>query len=172
MKRWLNSIYITPTSQWYCLIRFIHNNYKLVILIIFCSFLSFPIIRIGYYYYQYNQKILSFSELSDEFLKQETLLKSLTQNQQQNQQKDQLFTEWNQKLREQIYQHNLNVENIQWQFEQGKQVYLVLNQKSQSVFNFIYALDKIDSLYFNQVIFLKKDTNHSVQLQADMFFIN
>lgn len=169
MLTWLNNLYLYPSSQSYLFFYNLQQNYKKWGVIFFLLINIYPCFRLVYYVHQQNIQQQTSSQLSEEIKQQEKLLNSLVQYQ-QNRQKDHQFIEINRQLRNLIEQNSIYIENIQWKFEQGTQVQLILTQQSETIFSFIYALSKLKYLKFNSLTLSKLHQDRLIQFNAELTF--
>lgn len=170
MKAWLNNIYITPQSKHYLIFSFLLKYKKRLMMAAMLMINSYSIVSYVYYEQQVRQYEQQMTLLNEEISQNEKRLNILMGKKADNQAKDNDFTEINRKIKQVIAQHNAKVEQIKWEFEQGKQINLVLSQSSSVIFNLIEALEKLNALYFNELLLFKLHQDRLIQLQADLTF--
>lgn len=169
MSQWLNDLYLQPYHSAHKPLRVLQHYYKRLGLLMLMLITAYPLVDLGraYYFSRYYQQRVQM--LSDEIGQQQKILAGLMQYQ-QYQQADRQFTQLNEKLNALIEKYQINTEQMQWQFEQGKQVYLVLNQKSLPMFAFIRELDQFDKSVFRKLQLIKLNQQRLIQLQAELVF--
>lgn len=170
MKKWLNNAYINPQSRQYLCLVFLQHYAKRLFCLAFIIIHAYPSILLCHEYYQHRYLYKTEQLLSAELVQQEKLLQSLRNKKSESENRDKDFSEVNRKITQIAEQYQIKIEHIQWQFEKGKQASLVLSQRSASLFEMIKALDKLPSLYFNELILFKLHQARLIQLQAQFTF--
>lgn len=162
----LDNYYLNPTGQGYRFFTFLQHRRKTLLFNLPLLLLLYPVSGYIYYTYQSQQQTVHLNELTEQKRILENQLSRLLHSQQENSEKDNLFSQVNQTLRQTLEQHQSQIEHQQWQFEQGKQLNMILNQPSQHLFELLHALNQIDRLALTELSLIKLDKARLIQIHS------
>ncbi|WP_324682405.1 hypothetical protein [Bibersteinia trehalosi] len=164
----LLAIYLKPEHWGYRLLENSRCYWLYLSLIGLAILLTYPLFITSQAFYQ-QQHWQTLQNEKQQYLAQQTkLLEGLQQIHQQDNQKDNQIAAINQQIKNLASQQQATIETLQWRFSHGKQIELVLQQKSQTIFPFIEQMTVIKQLHFKQLSLLKLNQKKQVQLSAEI----
>lgn len=166
MKNWILNGYLYPESQRYLFFYFLNRYLISGLGILFLMIIAFPL----YHYIDDRVKISEQITLKQEHieeLKQQTArLELLKKNQQTQQQEHHLFNQVNPQIQRLLAKYQITTEQLHWQLDQEKHLYLTLNHHSQTIFHFLYEINQLEKLYPQEITLINLHQPPLVQLNA------
>ncbi|WP_373766200.1 hypothetical protein [Glaesserella sp.] len=168
MKNMILRQYIKPLNLPYKLFTIVHTRFiSLCSLSVLCI-LTYPAL---YYLYLSNTDETNRQQhrmLQQRLLTENELLKSLQNHQININKKEGNLASLHQQIKSVLDHDQANIEHIQWGFDNGKVVYLTVNQQTEKIFHIIHQLNRLDSLKFKEISLIKLGHDRLVQLNTTL----
>lgn len=168
MLKQLENLYLHPNHWAYFFLEKLSRHWIKINIILFSIVCIYPIIQTSKTYYHYQYLLENRQKQKNNLEQQNRLLESLQKlNHEKNQQDGQLAT-LNQQIKELIEQQNAIIDTLQWRFDNGKQIELILQHQSSQIFGLIEKLVSIKSLNFKSISLLKLNQQKLIQLNTEI----
>lgn len=168
MLKRLENLYLNPNHWGYFYFETISRHWLKINALLLITLCAYPLIQTFQAHYRHQYLQASLEQKQENLQQQHKLLESLQNlNREKNQQDGQLAI-LNQKIKELIDQEKAKIETLQWRFDSGKQIELVLQQQSPKVFSLIEQLIMMNSLNFKSLSLLKLNQQKLVQINAEI----
>ncbi|AUI66180.1 MULTISPECIES: ATPase [Glaesserella] len=167
MKNNILKIYNNPYSPLYSTLYYL-NQYKHIIFLLIFILLNTPSIfqffSISNQTYDHQKNEIT---LKEENLHKQQQLKLLQEKFQLSHNESQNISDINQQIRSILSQNGARVENIQWNMEE-KKIYLILSQRTQSIFQIIHLLNQVPTIKFQEMILTKLNREKHIQINVTL----
>lgn len=172
MKKQLAKLYLNPTSNGYRLFDYQNRYFIRLLFTLSLLIIAYPIGLYGYFYYQTEKETKQTEQLDQTLNQKAKLLAGLMQFQTEQSRKDSQLAALNQAIKHIIETHSGEIENIQWQFHSGKQIYLSVNQSTPHILKIIDEINQLPLLQFKEMTLLKLNEKRFIQLNAQLLVNN
>lgn len=164
MFEW-DKYYLLPNSFPFKFNELLNKYLKLILLSVFVFFVAYPayllIVSIQTLHASHQEHQL----LEAEIKQKSEYYQSIKQYNQNLQIKDAQISELNQKLQTLFLRHNLKLEQMQWQLENGKSAHLIIIQRFTAIFKFIETLNNMERIEFKEINLTKHDEKALLKLE-------
>lgn len=168
MKNWLQKQYLSPKGMPYIIIEILNQHFLLIIGLMTVLILAIPIFNLIHKNHQANI-LQQENHQTDETLNQkEKLFLSIQARQKKLNSQDINITQINQKLAELFNTYQIENENMQWDFSNGKSITISLAHKATTLFSLIDTFSRFPNLRIKELTLNKLDESHLVQLNINL----
>lgn len=165
IKNKINDIYSNPSSNLFKAIYLIKKYQKIIQLSIFITFIVLPITYIIKNHLEINNLLEKIAIQNKELEHQKISYKSLF-NKGKSEKTDYNLTTINNTIKKIAQKHQLNIDSLNWNLEQGKSIELKIVGNSHLLFSFINEINKTNYLKYNLLTLTKSTQNKKIELNA------
>ncbi|MEG9498450.1 hypothetical protein [Mannheimia indoligenes] len=167
IKNKLENLYLNPNSNIFKLVNSIRKNQKAIQAFIFFTLILLPILYISKTHLYINQILEKIGNQNINLIHQKNLYNQLFDKVKSKKSENNL-TNINTTIQKTAQKHHLNIDNLNWNLEQGKSIELKITADSHSLFNFINDLNQIDYLKYHLLTLTKSAEDRKVELTATL----
>lgn len=168
LSKIIQAHYLTPESVVFQAISKINRYYKKIILSLGLFLLFYPIVKAVNLAQQLTNLEYKLKNSTLETTEKERLLQATLAEKGNNGYENLTPTKINQQLESLFQQQQIEVNNMQWELEQDKQINITLTQKAKPLFELIHQLNQIDYLRMKEITLTRLDYQQLVQLNATL----
>lgn len=168
MKHFLYQAYLNPEKTTFHFLENLRAYWWIWSLAFLLIPLAYPIFQYAERHYRLTQQEQSVEQLQQKITQQHRKLTSLQQFYSQKNQQDSEVAARHHQIKQLLDQEKAHIETMQWRFEQGKQVELVIHQTSPTVFRLIEQLSQLPKLAFQEIHLTKLHYQQQIQLSAKL----
>lgn len=166
MKKIIRHSYIKPHSGAYRFFSNLHKYLLLYIIIIILIILSYPTLNYFFYYTKIIQQRQEKETLHKQFITALRLKESLNKNNQQENLQDKYFSQVNQRIKNIIEKSKTKIENLQWDLDTDRKLYITFSQQSNHIFPILSELNALEKLYPTEILLTKLNQDRLIQVNA------
>ncbi|MEG9487279.1 hypothetical protein [Mannheimia indoligenes] len=167
IKNKLENLYLNPNSTIFKVVNFIRKNQKTIQAFIFFTLILLPILYIIKIHLDINQLLEKIGEQNVNLTHQKNLYNQLFDKVKSKKTENNL-TNINTTIQKIAQKHHLNIDNLNWNLEQGKSIELKITADSHSLFNFINDLNQIGYLKYHLLTLTKSTEDRKVELTTTL----
>lgn len=168
MIKELELLYLKPNHWGYHLLEAARCHWLKISLALFTITCFYPALQ-NVQAFRTQQGLTQELQHKQENLQQQNrLLATLQQRQQEKTAQDGQLAELNQQIKNLVDKEKAMIDTIQWRFDNGRQIDLILLQQSHKMFRLIDQLATVQSLQFKEISLLKLNRQKLVQLNAEI----
>lgn len=168
MKQWLLNCYLFPEKRAFILLDHVRHYWYFYAFAVAIVINSYPVFRYVENYYQQHYLAQQHPNLQASIQQLERQKSALKQHHLRKNQQDKQLVEFDQQLKQIIQQENAVIEHMQWQFEQGKQLEISLQQHSTAIFKIIEQITQLEKLAFQEISLAKLHQQRRIQFSAQL----
>lgn len=168
MQQRLLSLYLKPNHWGYYLLETARCHWLTISIALLAVICLYPAILNLQAIRTHQHLAQEIQHKQADLQQQNRLLASLQQRQQEKAQQDGQLATLNQQIKNLVDQEHAIIDTIQWRFDNGKQIELILHQRSDKIFRLIEQLSTISSLQFKELSLLKLNRQKLLQLNAEI----
>lgn len=168
MLKHLEQLYLKPTHSGYRLLETTRCHWLKISLALLAILCFYPALQ-NLQGLRTQQNLVQALQQKQVTLQQQgRLLTTLQQRQQEKTAQDRQIADLNQQIKNLVDKEKAIIDTIQWRFDNGRQIELILHQKSYKIFRLIEQLSAMPSLQFKEIALLKLNRQKLVQLNAEI----
>lgn len=164
IKNIIQSYYLAPEKFIYQTISKLNKYFTKIVLILSIMLLALPIIQAVNLVQQLSKLENDLEKTMENVMKKENILKAKIIEKGNN--TSFTPTKINQALETLFQQQQVEINHIQWELEQDKQINITITQKAQALFEIIHQINQIEYLRIKEMTLTKLDYQQLVQLNA------
>lgn len=158
-------LYLNPNKIGFNLISFLYQKYKILLTLIGMMLFIYT----GYHIItNYSEKISITKKIEKKSQKREqqkNVYGSLKERNNSLQEENNL-TFINEKIQSIAQKQHIQINHLQWSLEEEKSIEIKIINNTQSIFNFIYAINQEPFLSFNMLNLTKSEEDRKIELNA------
>lgn len=159
----LENVYLNPSGNEFLFFVFLNKNKWFFMFLLFFIFLCYPLNVCVNHYAKFNEVVRLIDESEGKLFSLRKEYQDLNEKESAVS-KEYNLTYLNSQIQKIAKHTNVELQHIQWQLEQDKNVEITLISHSENLFNFILEVNKIPYLKFNTLIFNKSEQEGKVGL--------
>ncbi|MEG9530778.1 hypothetical protein [Mannheimia indoligenes] len=167
IKNKLENLYLNPNNTIFKLVNFIRKKQKTIQAFMLFTLILLPILYIIKIHLDINQLLEKIGEQNVNLTHQKNLYNQLFDKVKYKKTENNL-TNINMTIQKIAQKHHLNIDNLNWNLEQGKSIELKITADSHSLFNFINDLNQIDYLKYHLLTLTKSAEDRKVELTTTL----
>ncbi|HGO5823550.1 TPA: hypothetical protein ACK3JW_001222 [Mannheimia haemolytica] len=164
----IEAAYLNPSSSLFQLIWFSRKHQRLLIFSIITIFIILPIIFLTKIHLDINHILKNIEQESINLNQQTQKYNAISNKIKVQNSKENNLTQINSTIQTLSQKHQIHIENLQWNLEQGKSIELSIISNSQSVFDFINAINQIAYLKYNMITLIKSKQDRKVEMNTTL----
>lgn len=168
IKKIIQLYYLKPETLVYQAIGKLNQYFNQTVLILATIILTQPIIQAVNLSQQIANSKEELKNITEEIIEKENTLQTKLAEKGNNGYADLTPTKINQQLENLFQKQKIEVNNMQWELEQDKQINITLIQKAKPLFELIHQLNQIDYLRMKELTLTRLDYQQLVQLNATL----
>lgn len=166
MKNWIRRSYIYPQSKLYQGLRFLDHHFIFTLMMISTLLLGYPLFNVIYTQLKLTQQQSEQKIIHQQLTQQAKLLHSLEKHNIQKHQQDHQFEKTHQQISQILEKHHFKPENLQWDLNHEKTLYITLNQQAENLFKLLNEINQLTYLYPKEITLTKLHQHRQVQLNG------
>lgn len=163
----LEHLYLNPSSSTFKAVHIIRERQKPIQFSLFFMLIILPIFYISKTHVDINH-LLERIENQNITLNHQKNLYNKLYDKVKSQSSESNLTNINTTIQKIAQKHHLNIDNLNWNLEQGKSIELKITADSHSLFNFINELNQIDYLKYHLLTLTKSVEDRKVELTTTL----
>lgn len=164
----IQAYYLNPEHFIYKTISKINHHYKKIVLVVASVLLFYPIMKAVNLAQQVTKLDYKLKNSTIEITEKERLLQAKLAEKGNRANTDLTPTKINQQLENLFQQQQVEINNMQWELEQDKQIHITLTQKAKTLFDVMQQLNKISYLRIKEITLTRLDYQQLVQLNVTL----
>lgn len=168
MKKWLATQFLLPHKNIYKLIEHLNQKRNLLLPLIFIAITIYPACYFLYIKSDYQNEIEKQQLLEQNIQQQNKVYHTLLTRINQLNKTDGNITKINTQLQDIAQQHQVNIENIQWSMDNGKQILFTAKQQPKLILEMISSLNAAKNLKIKELSLVKLNENRLIQLNITL----
>ncbi|MDH2925052.1 hypothetical protein EV693_102282 [Nicoletella semolina] len=166
MKKWLISLYISPSSIGYVFLIFLQKYWWGVYGVLCLVIISYPLYQSISYSHNIVINQQALDQLEQDIQREEKRLLALNKHYVKNIDQDKNVADLHHTINEIIIRNNAKIEQVQWYVNRNLEVQINVQQKSKLILNLIRDLNQVENLSFKEITIIRLNNHHLVQLDA------
>lgn len=166
LKRRLNDLYLNPDKNGFSIISIIYQKQKLIWIAIVVFLLLYPITQSIIAHFELNNSLESVARKQSELEQQRKIYDTLIEKEKSLMRPEYNLTTINSLIQKIAQKHQIKINSLQWNLEQGKSIEMNISEQSQKLINFIKDINQIHHLKFNMLTLSKSSKEKKVELNT------
>lgn len=166
IEEYIRSYYLTPEKLTYQILNKLNKHINKTVLLLGIVLFTFPTIQSVNLVQKTTKLENNEKEITGNLREKENILQ--TKLIEKGNSTTLTPTKINQQLEILFQQHQVEINHIQWELEQDKQINIALTQKAKNLFELIHQLNEIDYLRIKEITLTRLDYQNLVQLHATL----
>lgn len=167
----IEAAYSNPNSSLFQFICFIRKYPKALPFGIMMIFIIPPMIMLIKSYIEVNHILKNIENDKINFNHQQNKYDSIINKAKNQNSQENNLTEINSNIQILAEKHQLTIESLQWNLEQGKTIELSIIGNSRSLFDFIHSVKQIPYLKYNAISLIKSRQDRKVEMNTTLVIL-
>lgn len=166
MKKRLNDLYLNPDKSGFSIISIIYQKQKSIWIVIVVLLLLYPVMQSITSHFELNNSLESIARKQSELEQQRKIYNTLIEKEKSLMRPEYNLTTINSLIQKIAQKHQIKINSLQWNLEQGKSIEMNISEQSQSLLNFIKDINQIPHLKFNMLTLTKSSKEKKVEMNS------